>query len=372
MKRHTLRLQLIQGETEAHRDAVSERLALAKRAYTTRRVPQAEMARLLSGEDITPRAGDLLLARVDKIGKHASLELTDGRRSSLFTGDEIILAYAARYAPDQFEAHVPDHFGPCQLVAGGGIAAEVACKHDAVAVATAITPIGLIADARGERINLARHGLPASASRSKRPITIASVGTSMNSGKTTSAAYLIRGLAHAGLRVGAAKVTGTGSGHDPWLMRDAGALRVLDFTDAGHASTHLLDCDALIEVMECLLGNLAEEPLDAIVIEVADGLFQCETAQLLASPQFRQNVDAVIFSSGDAMGAHAGSQWLQQNALPVSALCGTLTRSPLARREAAAATRLPVMCLAELSDPQAARTMLDAAAAGRTREAALA
>ena len=39
-------------------------------------------------------------------------------------------------------------------------------------------------------------------------------GTAMNAGKTTAAARLIKGLQRAGLRVGAAKVTGTGAGGD--------------------------------------------------------------------------------------------------------------------------------------------------------------
>lgn len=359
-----MKLELIQSDAAAT-VGITARLARAKRAYTTRHVPLDDMARVASDASAVPRAGDLVLARVDKIGKHASLELTDGRRSAMFAGDEIVVAYAARYAPDQFEAFVPGHLGPCQLVAGGGVASEVVAKHDAVNVATAITPIGLITDARGERLNLARYALPPAAPRSARPVTIASVGTSMNAGKTTSAAYLIHGLARAGLRVGAAKITGTGSGHDPWLMRDAGALRVLDFTDAGHASTHLLGGDALVDVMERLLGNLASHGLDVIVIEVADGLFQAETAELLGAAAFRRSIDALLFSSGDAMGAHAGVQWLQSRGLPVTALCGTVTRSPLARREAQAATQLTVMGLGELGDPDAARRLFDDASAAR-------
>ena len=127
--------------------------------------------------------------------------------------------------------------------------------------------------------------------------------------------------------------------------------------------------DKLIEVMECLIGNLAKHPLDAIVVEVADGLFQSETAQLLASAHFRSNVDALIFSSGDAMGAHAGAQWLQQHGLPVSALCGTLTRSPLARREAQKATQLPVLCLNDLASPHTALSLLESAVPDRVSEA---
>jgi len=338
------------------------RLANAKRAYTARHFADADAAQLLEGTALVPRAGDLVLARVDKIGKHAQLEQADGRKSWLFAGDEIVVAYAARYAPDQYEAHVPADLGPCQLVAGGGVAATVLCRHAAVGTATEITPLGLLANADGERLNLAQHALDVRPLTSPRPITLASVGTSMNAGKTTSAAHLIRGLVRAGCKVGAAKITGTGSGNDPWLLHDAGAHVVLDFTDAGHASTHLLGLPALHDVMQRLLTNLAAHRVDAIVIEIADGLFQSETALLMQSPEFKSAVDGLVFSSGDAMGAAAGAGWLCGRGLPLLALAGVLTKSPLARREAQAATGLPVLGLDELGDAAVARSLMQRAA----------
>ncbi len=339
------------------------RLARAKRAYTARHFADADAVHLLDGIALAPRAGDLLLARIDKLGKHVQLEQADGRKSSLFVGDEIVVAYGARYAPDQFEAHVPADMAACQLVAGGGVAATVLGKHAAVAAATEITPLGLLADAAGQRLNLAQRALATRPLTGPRPVTIASVGTSMNAGKTTSAAHLIRGLVRAGCKVGAAKITGTGSGNDPWLLRDAGAQVVLDFTDAGHASTHLLGLHALQDVMQRLLSNLAAQRVDAIVIEVADGLFQCETAQLLQSPEFKSAIDGLVFSSGDAMGAAAGANWLRERGLPLLALAGLLTRSPLARREAQDATGLPVLGLDELGDAVIARGLLQSASA---------
>ncbi len=338
------------------------RLACAKRAYTARHFADADAAQLLDDMALAPRAGDLVLARIDTLGKHAQLEQADGRKSALFRGDEVVVAYAARYAPDQFEAQVPADLAPCQLVAGGGVAAAVLSKHGAIAAATEITPLGLLADADGQRLNLVQRALAVRALAGPRPVTIASVGTSMNAGKTTSAAHLIRGLVRAGCKVGAAKITGTGSGNDPWLLRDAGAHVVLDFTDAGHASTHLLGVAALHDVMQRLLSNLAAQRLDAIVIEVADGLFQSETAQLLCSPEFRRAVDGLLFSSGDAMGAAAGATWLRERGLPLLALAGLLTRSPLARREAQDATGLPVLGLDELGDAATARGLLQSAA----------
>ncbi len=342
---------------------LQRRLAGAKRAYTARHFTEFSAAHLLDDKSLAPRSGDLVLARVDKLGKHAQLEQSNGRKSTLFVGDEIVVAYAARYAPDQFEAHVPGDLSPCQLVAGGGVAARVLSKNVGIAAATEITPLGLLADAAGQRLNLAQHALAVRPAAARRPVTLASVGTSMNAGKTTSAAHLIRGLVRAGYKVGAAKITGTGSGNDPWLLRDAGAQAVLDFTDAGFASTHLITLSELHAVMQRLLSNLAAQQVDAIVVEVADGLFQCETAQLLKSPEFKEAIDGLVFSSGDAMGAAAGANWLQAQGLPVLALAGVLTKSPLARREAHEATGLPVLGLEELGDAEVAARLLGSATA---------
>ena len=123
----------------------SARLRRASWASTTRRVRGP--LRTAKGTS-TPTPGDLLLARVDAIGFHSCLQLPDGRRKRLFVGDEIVVAYGNRYAPNQFEAVVPRSFGPCQLVAGGGVAARVLSWHDKITKeATQITPLARVAGA---------------------------------------------------------------------------------------------------------------------------------------------------------------------------------------------------------------------------------
>jgi hypothetical protein len=337
------------------------RLARAKRAYTVRHVPVASMHSIGPDAPSGPRAGDLVLARVERIGKHAQLELTDSRRSTLFVGDEVVVAYAARYAPDQFEAVVPDSLGACHLAAAGGVAASVRSRHAAVAAPTELMPLGLLLDRDGQRLNLEAYAIESAAANSPRPLTIASLGTSMNSGKTTTAAHLIRGLVRAGLTVGAAKITGTGSGNDPGLLRDAGAALVLDFTDAGHASTFGIELPPLLRILESVQARMCAHGVDVLVIEVADGLLQRETAMLIESPRFSQRVDAALFSSGEAMGAIAGMRWLADRRLPVLGLAGTLTRSPLARAEAEAATGLASLGLDQLGDAQVARGLFERA-----------
>jgi len=338
------------------------RLLRVKTAYTTRAVRPEAMTTLLVDAG-PPRPGDLVLARVDAIGQHARIERPDGRRATLCVGDEVIVCYGARYAPDQFEAEVPDDLGPCQLVAGGGVASRVHSKHGAMKAATPITPLGLVADDHGRRLNLRDWSLPVITPAAPRPPTVAVVGTAMNAGKTTAAADLIRGLRDAGHTVGAAKVTGTGAGGDAWLFVDSGASTVLDFTLAGHATTYQLPVEEVVEVLHTLVAHLTAAGCDAIVLEVADGLFQTETAALLRHTAFAAAVDRLVFAAADAMGACGGVEVLRACGHRVDAVVGALTASPLAVREAVAVLDVPVLGRADLADPRWASDLLSPAPA---------
>jgi hypothetical protein len=330
------------------RSLATSRVLAAKPAYTTSRIPLDLAAGLLAGPDTVPEVGDVVLARVSAIGQHKRLELPDGRRAALFVGDEIVVCFGHRYAPDQYEAEVPEDLGPCELVAAGGVAARTLSRHSEIGAATQLEPVGLLCDAVGRRLNLGDWALPALDAPAPRVPVIAVVGTSMNAGKTTTVAGVVRGLANAGLRVGTAKVTGTGAGGDPWLMVDAGADPVLDFTAAGLPSTYLASPAEVEDCAELLVGHVARAGVDAVVLEVADGVYQRETADLVSSPRFSRLVDAVLFAAGDAGGAVAGVSWLRERDLPVVGLSGLLTASPLAMREAAGVCGVPVYDLEAL------------------------
>lgn len=329
----------------------SNSIQQARIPYSVRRIPRADMSFIQT--ECSPRSGDLVLARVDKLGQHRHLELASGRRARLFPGDEIVLAYGNRYAPDQFEAEIPRDLGACHMVAAGGIASRMLSRHRKISNATSITPLGLITSASGQVLNVQQYALKR-AEHEKPPVpTYAVVGTSMNAGKTETAAHIVRGLSQAGYKVGAAKLTGTGAGGDVWALTDAGALIVLDFTDAGFSSTYLTQLSDLEGILSVLTSQLYAAGMDCVVMEVADGLFQRETAMLLESQRFAQAVDGIVFASQDAMGVMAGIQWLRERSLPVLALSGRMTASPLATREAAQlAGNVPVLDLEALSNPK--------------------
>ena len=334
-------------------------------AFSTRRVERGAAKTLIT--EATPKAGDLVLARVDALGHHAKLQLPEGRRCRLFPGDTIVVAYGNRYACEQFEAEVPTGLGPCHLVAGGGIASCALSWHDQISRGpTRITPLGLLGDEAGQVLNLRDFAIAPPATTRPKPGVIAVLGTRMSAGKTQTAAFLLRGLRAAGYRVGYVKVTGTGAGGDTWLLRDAGADRVLDFTDAGMASTYLADIERIEAAMHTLVQDMAAHGMDIVVMEVADGVCQRETRQLIAGEAFACTVDGLILAADDALGAGAGVAALQETmAAPIIALSGSLTASPLQRREAEAASGIDSYSCGELAYADTAKKLLTEALARR-------
>lgn len=339
-------------------------------SFTTRRVDRARVKSLLEG-NLQPQVGDLLLARIETLGHHGKLQLVDGRRRRLFRGDLVIVTYANRYACEQFEAEVPQSLASCHLVAGGGIAALALSWHDRIVKGpTTIQPLGLLADDQGRRINVGDFSLPALTALPAIPPLFAVVGTAMDAGKTETAAHLVRGLKSTGRRTGYIKITGTGAGGDTWLLQDAGADCVLDFTDAGLPSTYRAPVARIEHAMELLVGHMASAGVDAIVMEVADGVYQQETAQLVRSATFARRVSGIVLAARDAMGASAGIRALDEQPRPVLALSGLLSASPLQRREAQVALGIDSFSREDLASAAVARRLLAGAAGSGQREMA--
>ncbi|WP_211236565.1 DUF1611 domain-containing protein [Arthrobacter castelli] len=342
-----------------------DRLLSAKKAYTTRFVSATieenpDDFELLT--EVAPQAGDVVLARVTEIGQHTRLESPVSRRQTMFVGDEILVAYGDRYAPDQFHSVVPSNLDDCQLVAGGGLASLVLEQHADIKPATSISPVGLLAR-EGRPVNLrdaAPHRIQPTQEQPGRPPVIAVLGTSMNSGKSTTLGCLVKGLTSAGLNVSAGKATGTGAGNDPRLFEDSGATHVLDFTDFGYPTTFKVDYETVRSLLTSMIDALTLTTTDAVVIEIADGVYQGETARLLRDPVFQQAVDHVVFSAADSLGAAGGLQVLDKAGVHVAAVSGLVTASPLAAQEASAVLTAPVISTFDLCRPATALSLLPA------------
>jgi hypothetical protein len=98
-----------------------------------------------------------------------------------------------------------------------------------------------------------------------------------------------------------------------------------------------------MNVYHNLISQLRATNPDYIVVEIADGIFQRETRMLLENPFFRETVDHVFFAATDSLAAECGARYIQGYGLPLRALAGVVTMSPLATREAEEATGMPCL-----------------------------
>lgn len=334
-------------------------LPAPKWSYVTRRITDRGRSRV--GTSVRePRLGDLVGARVLSIGVHEFIEDVAGRRVRLYPGDMIVGAYGNRYATDFFEGYLPT--GPqAHLLTAGGLIGAVASAHTRHGPPTTLGILGPLIDHTDTPLSLEDFTMPAAPPATAELGTIVVLGTSMNAGKTTTAAATVRGWARAGLRAGAGKVTGSGSGKDRWAYLDAGATAVADFMDFGMPSTFGYPIERLQTTMIAIRDTLAHDA-DAVVLEIADGLLQNETRQLAATvPHF---ADGVLLAVADALGAVAGVDLLRELGVPVLAVSGLVTASPLASREVAAATDLDVLSPSDLANGSA----VDILAAAAPRE----
>ncbi len=299
-----------------------------------------------------PRIGDVALHRVITLGKHTRMDNRDRRTHYLLPGDLVATAYGNRYATDQYEGFVPPASDLYHMLSIGGVCGMVATRNASMPDPTVLEFIGYAIDAKGRIVNLRSHRLrPVGAKGKPRKFkTILSIGASMNSGKTTSACMSIRGLSKAGYRVAAAKLTGTGAIKDLQFMRDAGAEEVLDFTDYGCPSTSRTSLRKLLRLVRTIESHLGKLEPDYVVYEVADGIFQRETAMLLANPDFHSRIDFTLFSAPDALAAESGQRALRRLGYDLVAISGIVSASELGKQEVFKATTLPCLSSTELSE----------------------
>lgn len=311
--------------------------------YATHLVDRSR-ARGILGPIEETRPGALMLARVATIGRHREIEDAHGRRMALFPGDVFVGVLAHRYATDQFEA-IARCSGPTGHIVGiGGVCGEVVSMNTRMTEPTTIEWLGRLADQSGEPLTTRSFSIPEPArSSAGEPVTILSLGTSMNSGKTTTAAQMVRSLVTAGFRVAAAKITGTACCKDPNFIADAGATPVLDFTHTGWPSTAGCSREELLAIAAQIRRSLAAEGPDYVVFEIADGIVQRETALLLEDPGFRDSVDAVTFAASDALACEAGVRRLSEMGYRVLATGGIVANGRLGIAEAERTSGIPCL-----------------------------
>jgi hypothetical protein len=304
-----------------------------------------------------PKVGDVGVFEIIKIGKHKSIQSDTKRNATILPGDIIMAAFGTRYATEQFEGYVPvDCNRELHILGGGGTVGVIESMHDKFIDMgpTTLKFIGSVLNDKGQIINTKvmysqqLTGFTGKASMGTK--IILSVGSAMDSGKTTSAAYLVRGLRKAGHSVAFIKLTGTVYTKDCDLNYDLGANITSDFGDFGFPSTYMCEEQELLDLYESLLKKVLIVKPDYVVMEIADGLYQRETKMLLNSHHLMDTVSGVLFSAGDSLAAINGVNILNNWGIRPFAISGLLTASPLLVKEVKENCELPVYTINDLSD----------------------
>jgi len=289
----------------------------------------------------TPTAGDVIYGRIFSIRQHTTLENKVGRIHTIHDNTKALFVLANRYAPDYYEAIVPTEINSkIDLTTRSGMVGDVQSKNDKVHDPTQVKVIGYVCDKDGNIINTTNFS-KIKPKKNRENKLILSIGTNMNSGKTTTAAMCCWALSKAGHSLTASKVTGTASLKDILLMQDNGAQKISDFTYFGYPSTYLMDFNELLELFEKFDETNNE---DYWVVEFADGVLQRETRYLLESDIVRNRIYKVLFNAHDTFSAIGGIKILKEElGYDIDALSGVLSGSPLLIKELQQYSSIPVI-----------------------------
>lgn len=303
-------------------------------------------------------SGDVAMFEILEIGKHKTMQSDSKRNVALFKGDLILAAFGDRYATEQFEGYVPTSvMSEYHILGAGGVIGIVKSKNAAFKdiEPTKVRLIGFAVDAENNIINTKFHGIdrPEFTAEKRMPKVILSLGATMDSGKTTTAAFVSRGLFLGGNKVGFIKLTGTAYTKDKDFVFDAGAERAMDFSDAGYPSTFTIPIPEILSIYEFLRTSItAQGTLDYIVVEIADGILQQETLALINNQEFMRTIHAVVFSCGDSLSALHGMQVLKNMGISPRFLCGKFTMSELLIQEVKQYIDIPVFTLEQIESQE--------------------
>lgn len=324
-----------------------------------------------------PQNGDVAVFEVLSLGKHQTMQTTQENNRRIYPGDYLLATFGTRYASNQFEGYLPTAAQETYDILGqGGIVGVLASSHQKLerVGTTKVRLVGYAVDEKRQVIN-SRYFTMQKQSFAPKLIqhqkVYLSVGASMDSGKTTTAGYFARGATLSGKRVAYIKLTGTAHCKDRNFVKDLGAVASVDFSQCGYPSTFMCGTEEVLDIYATLLNAVQIQSPEIVVVEIADGLLQKETAALLTHKAFMQQIDGVIMSCPDSLSAVGGLSVLKSFGLKPVLLSGLATASPLMIKEITAITDVPVFGLSDFTDGDKLVQLLGETAAAETQAADL-
>jgi hypothetical protein len=327
---------------------VTTRVRLDRVASSTRTAQLG--SEVIVGDEIVAAEGYVLAVRIleDK-SSYNTVEDLAGRMVSLRAGVVLAGTLGSRRALRGYAGIVPPHIAvgdTINVLNLGGILGRCTSVNPEIGPPFAAEVLGAVltfpelGDRVGRPAHIRDRAVPA-ADRLESTIPVVYVaGTCMNAGKTVAATELVRGLARAGLRVAACKLTGVSLMRDVLSMTDAGAVTALTFNDVGVASTHP---GVTVRTAKGILNRLAAARPDVIVAELGDGILgEYGVQDILRDPELARAGAAWIMAAPDPVGCWGAAELMRNEyGLPITAITGPATDNEVGRDYIRAALNLP-------------------------------
>lgn len=311
---------------------VTTRVRLDRIASSTRNA--ALTPEVIVGDQIIPAEGYVVAVRIleDK-STYNTVEDVTGRMLSLRAGDVLAGTLGTRRALRGYAGVVPSHIGvgdTLEVLNLGGILGRCTSVNSDIGppfraeVLGAILAFPELGDRIGRPAHIKDHAVPPADTLESMVPVVYVAGTCMNAGKTVAATELVRGLARAGLRVAAAKLTGVSLMRDALSMLDAGALAALTFNDVGVASTH---AGITVATAKGILNRLAGAKPDVIVAELGDGILgEYGVQDILRDAELMRAGAAYVMAAPDPVACWGATELMRNEfGLPITVITGPAT-----------------------------------------------
>ena len=257
-------------------------------AYDVRQLAKASWA-----------TGDYATAIVTSVANaQTPIELCCGRKTEPMLGDHVIGALGVRAATLEAAGDwtAVDADGRMHALTAAGLLGKATSVSTFIPAPLQLTYCGHCMRG-GSKVTMADFvPAPPDVPTYDRP-TVLLIGTSMSSGKTTSAKIIIRHLVRAGLRVAGVKLTGAGRRRDVLAMRDAGAETIMDFVDVGLPSTVCPAADYR-SALDIMLAMIMDEGPDVVVAEAGASPMEPYNGDTLLDV-IRSNVCLTVLCASD-------------------------------------------------------------------------
>jgi hypothetical protein len=241
--------------------------------------------------------GDYVVVEVSDHGWGAKIELVNGRQMDPLEGERIVGALGIRHATLEATGTWREG-GPeeeMELLTGAGLIGKMTSTSPLSPTPIKVKYIGHVM-VNDKKARMADYAADDKVKPFDLPVILIT-GTSMSAGKTTVARVVVQQLTNMGHRVLGAKLTGAGRYRDVLAMKDAGAVDVVDFVDAGLPSS-IVPVPRYQKALEGMLTRMAKAEADIAVVEIGASPYEPYNGSI-AIEGIKDNIRFTVICTSD-------------------------------------------------------------------------